>query len=58
MDLKNKKVKLLQNASIDEDYVLEHSPIVKEMIKKSEADRKAGRTLSLSRYLANLDKLA
>ena len=35
-----------------EDFVLEHSPRVRRLIARAEADRKAGRVLSHDAYLA------
>lgn len=35
-----------------EDFVLEHSPRVRRLIARAEADRKAGRMMSLDAYLA------
>ena len=34
-----------------EDFVLEHSPKIRKMIDEAEADRKAGRVISLEGYL-------
>ena len=34
-----------------EDFVLEHSPKVRKMIAEAEADRQAGRLISLETYL-------
>ncbi|MCI0411791.1 type II toxin-antitoxin system prevent-host-death family antitoxin [bacterium] len=39
-----------------EDFILEHSPKVKRMIEKAEADRKAGRLVPFDTYLADLNK--
>jgi hypothetical protein len=35
-----------------EDFVLEHSPRVRQLLAQAEADLKAGRVLDLERYLA------
>ena len=35
-----------------EDFVLEHSPRIRRLIARAEADRKAGRVVSLDAYLA------
>ncbi len=37
-----------------EDFVLQHSPKVRRMVAEAEADRKAGRVISLETYLARL----
>lgn len=34
-----------------EDFILEHSPKVRRMIAEAEADRKAGRVVTLDAYL-------
>ncbi len=34
-----------------EDFVLEHSPKIRRLIAQAEADRKAGRVISLDDYL-------
>jgi prevent-host-death family protein len=34
-----------------EDFVLEHSPKIRRLIARAEADRKAGRVVSLDAYL-------
>ena len=39
-----------------EDFILEHSPKVKRLIEQAEADRKAGRVIPFSHYLAQLEK--
>jgi prevent-host-death family protein len=36
-----------------EDFVLEHSPRIRRLIARAEADRKAGRVVSLDEYLTN-----
>ena len=35
-----------------EDFILEHSPRIRRMIARAEADRKSGRVVSLDAYLA------
>jgi prevent-host-death family protein len=35
-----------------EDFVLEHSPRVRELLADAEADRSAGRVIDLERYLS------
>lgn len=37
-----------------EDFVLEHSPKVRKMLAEAEADRKAGRVLTLEAYVAKM----
>ena len=39
-----------------EDFILEHSPKVKKMLDEAEADRKAGRLVPFTQYLATLEK--
>lgn len=39
-----------------EDFILEHSPKMKKMVERAEADRKAGRVLPFGTYLADLNK--
>ena len=39
-----------------EDFVLEHSPRVRQLLAEAEADRKAGRVLDLERSLRGLRK--
>jgi len=34
-----------------EDFILEHSPRIRRLIARAEADRKAGRVISLDAYL-------